>query len=164
MQLAVFGYGSLMNPASLAKTLPLPRDMHRSTLKGFERICNAPVNGYAYLNIRKHPNRSVEGVLIPVMPHEIEWLKAREVGYACVDVTQWIYFTNRLPKQPKTVVAFIAPDIDYPGLLVPRTYIRTCLQGIHPENHDQWLEETIIPHGVHENEEPRHTPTIPQHP
>lgn len=157
MQLAVFGYGSLMNPASLAKTLPLPRTMYRAALIGFERICNAPVDGYAYLNVRRQATRSVEGVLMPVIPEEIDRLKMREVGYACVDVTQWINYANDLPRRPNIIFAFMAPDIDYPGLLVPRTYIRMCLQGIHPEKHDQWLRETIIPHGVHEDEcEPQH--------
>lgn len=143
----IFGYGSLMNPTSLARTLPGVRRTRPATLPGYRRICNAPVNGYAYLNIASDPTSAVSGVLIPIDTRELELLKTREPGYVCTDVTVAVGV------EQGTVYTFIAPSVDYPGLQVPRSYLATCLAGVPKEAQTQWLQETSMPYGIYEDME-----------
>lgn len=142
----VFGYGSLMNPASLRRTLPGVRLMRKSCLRGYQRKFNAPVDGYLYLNIVSRPGKTVCGVLIAVSAADLKRLKKREIGYRCVEVTTRI--TERVAGR---VVAFIAPDRKYPALGILKSYLRTCLRGVSPRARKRWLRETIIRNPVYDD-------------
>jgi|SRR6185312_2596183 len=146
MQLYVFGYGSLMNPKSLALTVPGEKAMMRTRLKGYQRRLNAASGGHLYMNIAPRSSMGVSGVLIPVTPEEFESIKKREVAYECIDVTEQI--TDRVDGQ---VYAFIAPDIQVPDLTVPRSYLLTCLEGVAQSERDQWLSETILENEIEED-------------
>lgn len=138
MQTYIFAYGSLMNPRSLARTLPGDRATRCATLKGYRRRMNLPYNGYAYLNIVPEDGSSVQGVLIPVNEMEFELFTSREEGYERVDVTR------QLEERPEgTAFAFIAPNAEC-GLKVPRSYIRTCTSEMTPEECEQWIAETVM--------------------
>ncbi len=145
-QLYVFGYGSLMNPKSLARTIPGEREIFRTRIKDYQRRMNVPYGEYLYLNIAPRENIEVSGVVIPVTSDELEMLKIREVGYDCVDVT------DRLTDSFDGVVyAFIAPDVFISTLKVPRSYLLTCLGGVPEQERETWLAETILENEIEED-------------
>ena len=142
----VFGYGSLMNPHSLARTLPTKRHAHTATLSGYKRKVNAPVGDYLYMNIVESDDAVIEGVLIEVSKEELTKLEEREVGYDRYDVT------NRLNISVNgRVFAFIAPDQHHADKKILRSYLHTCLLGVPHERRDQWLQETEIYNPIHED-------------
>ena len=146
MQLYVFGYGSLTNPKSVAKTLPGKREVRTAVLNGYQRKINAPVNGYLYLNIVPKNDMRVPGVLIAITSEELETLKHREPGYACLDITDRI---DRMVDGK--ALTFIAPNVAYPNMKIPRSYLRTCLLGASKEEAEQWLQETTIENEIEED-------------
>ncbi len=146
MQLYVFGYGSLTNPTSVAKTLPGKRATISTILIGYQRKINAPVNGYLYLNIVPQAHTKVEGVLIAITAQELETLKEREPGYARTDITDKL--ATPLEGMAYT---FIAADTSYPQLKIPRSYLLTCLSGKTPKEKEIWLQQTIIENEIEED-------------
>ena len=146
MKSYVFGYGSLMNPKSIRKTLPGERAVEPARLLGYQRKINAPVDGYLYLNIVPRAEKKVEGVIIPVTDKELQQLKKREVGYGCVDISNSLERRKR-----RNTYTFIAPDRSYPNLQIPRSYLLTCLLGKSSTDRQQWLAETIIENEIKED-------------
>lgn len=143
--LYVFGYGSLMNPKSLALTLPGKRRSSPATLKGYRRVCNVPVNGYAYLNLEEKENSTVVGTLIAIEPYELKALAVRERGYDMVDVS------GVVPDAQGLTYAFIAfTDCDE-TIPVPRSYLNTCLSGVETIERKRYLQEMRIPGGIYED-------------
>ena len=71
--------------------------------------------------------------------------RGRESGYDCVDVTKDI-----VEQVDGVVYAFMAPDNDYPEMKISRRYIQTCLGGIDPAEHDEWLKSSIILNEIEE--------------
>lgn len=135
----IFGYGSLMNNTSLALTLPGPRTIQSATLKGYQRSVNVPYGDYLYMNIVPNKDMSVEGVLIEISDEEFGPLKEREAGYDAVDVSESIE-----SKVEGAVIAFIAPDTEYPKLKIPQSYLATCMRDLPESKKHQWLKETIL--------------------
>lgn len=134
----VFGFGSLMNKASLQQTLPGKKITSWAALKGYRRAFNkAGRKGYRYLNLKPNPTYNVKGVLIRVTEHELEGLKRREEGYNLVDITGQI---ERKPSPDAVIYAFIAPP--FSALKVSREYLKTVLAAIPLEEQEQWLKET----------------------
>ena len=148
MDLYVFGYGSLMNPMSLARTLPREHTFHPATLPGYKRRMNLRYKDHLFLNIVPREDSAVDGLLIPVNENELETLKIREQGYDCVDVTELLKHMVM-----GTAYAFIAPDVSYPDLTIKRSYIERCLGGVAPERHALWLADTIIENAIDEDTE-----------
>ena len=142
----VFGYGSLMNPYSLARTLPAKRHAHTATLSGYRRKMNAPVGDYLYMNIVESDDAQIEGVLIEVSKKELAKLEKREVGYDQFDVTDRL----SIPIDGR-VFAFIAPDRHFHDKKILRSYLHTCLLGVPHHRRDQWLQETEIYNPIHED-------------
>ena len=139
MKKYVFGYGSLMYPRSLQKTLPGKTIERRVRLRGYRRKFNIPVEGYLYFNIVPEKKSAVEGVLIRVSNEELNKLKKRETGYECVDVSARIAD----PVEGRVYV-FIAPNKDYPTMKILKSYINTCLDEVPEEERERWIKETII--------------------
>jgi hypothetical protein len=146
MTIYVFGYGSLMNPMSLARTLPREHTFHPAILPGYQRRMNKVYRDYLFLNIVPHPDSEVDGLLIPVNGNELETLKIREQGYTCVDITNLLR-----DAVDGTAYTFIAPDVSYPDLTIKRSYIDRCLGGVPPERHDEWLAATVIENDIYED-------------
>lgn len=141
--LYIFGYGSLLNPRSRAKTFAAEDVIEDAVLNGYQRKINAPYNGYLYLNVIPNEQFSVAGVLVKVPLKDFDALKKREIGYECVNVT------DRVDAQcEEEVFAFMAPDVPYPGFLIPQTYVDTCLAGVPEAQRESWLLETIIENPV----------------
>lgn len=142
----IFGYGSLRNPRSRALTLPGERSVIETTLRGYARKFNAPVNGYLYLNIVQKSDACVQGTLIRVSDEELERVKLREIGYECIDVSQLIENPQAL-----SAFAFVAPNNSYASMKIPRSYINTCLSDLPKSEKDTWLSDTIIENEIEED-------------
>ena len=142
----VFGYGSLMNPHSLAQTLPAKRHARTATLSGYKRKVNAPVGDYLYMNIVRSDESQIEGVLIEVSREELAELQKREVGYDRVDVTNHLSVSV-----DGRVFAFIAPDRHFHDKKILRSYLHTCMLGVPHDRREQWLKETEIYNPIHED-------------
>ena len=113
-------------------------------LPNFERIINAPVNGYLYLNIRPQTGKAVKGVLITVSNEDIIRLKEREVGYTCTTV-------GKDAATQENIFAFIAPDTKYPDLMIPRSYLNTCIEPLPENERGIWMAETVIENPIYED-------------
>ncbi|MDP3957504.1 MAG: gamma-glutamylcyclotransferase family protein [bacterium] len=146
MKIYIFGYGSLMNPKSLLKTLPGERTTRWATLLGYQRKLNAPVNGYLYLNIVPRVGKRAEGKVIAITKEELGKLQKRELGYKCVDITE-----RMEEKIEGAVYTFLAPDKSYPGMQIPRSYLATCLAGKSDAEKQLWLKETAIENEIVED-------------
>ena len=146
MQLYVFGYGSLMNKESLARTVPSEKEITWVRVRGYQRKFNKRGHRYLYLNIVESIKKNVSGVLIPVDEYELELLKGREFGYDCVNISHRL-----VEKVDGIVYAFMAPDNHYPELKVSRRYIETCLGGLDPSQHKKWLKESILLNDIEED-------------
>jgi hypothetical protein len=145
MQLYVFGYGSLMNPDSLGRTLHGPKEIVRGNVRGYVRKFNKKGRQYLYLNIVPSDEVIVSGVLIPVTEQELDLLKRREFGYDCVNVTE-----DLVEDIDGIVYAFMAPDNHYTDMKISRRYIETCLGGLDPSEREEWLKSSIIQNEIEE--------------
>jgi len=142
----IFGYGSLVNPKSLQKTLPGKSIAKHISIIGYRRIFNVPVFGYLYLNIKPEPNTKLDGVLVSVSDEELIKLKKREKGYSCIDITNALSENTECP-----VYTFIAPEQKYPDMKILQSYINTCLAGIPKNNQKKWFNETIIENPIEDD-------------
>lgn len=99
----VFGYGSLMLEESIHKTLQRSEEKYPlfdATLKGYARGWDIVIDIFSdtlqrpikalFLNVRKEPTLSVEGMIFSVTFEELNRLKEREVNYDCIEVTPHI--------------------------------------------------------------------------
>lgn len=141
----VFGYGSLMNPRSLALTLPGERTVTPAVLQGYRRVCNVAVRGYAYLNLEASTGARVEGVLVQVWQDELPTLFKREEGYEFVNITSAIEGVS------SEAFAFIARLNCREDLAVPRSYLQTCFGKMEPKESEQAFLELRMPGGVYED-------------
>lgn len=142
----IFGYGSIMNKTSLAKTLPGIRNIQPATLFGYQRKMNAPVNGYLYLNIIENEDMSIDGILVPVTNDELVLMNNREVGYKPIDVTEQIGVVL-----DGGVITYMAPNKTYPDLQIPRSYLETCMRDLPASIRGKWLNETCIENEILED-------------
>jgi len=108
----VFGYGSLMHPESVFKTLPGLRgssmELVPVRLKGFRRSWSAISHNrvgartaggkiptfLSFMNIEKAQGDSALGVLVPVSKNDLRALDSREEFYVRLDITKSIEAIN----------------------------------------------------------------------
>jgi len=135
-----------MNQTSLAKTIPDPSKAIEATLDGYVRKCNAAYNGYLYMNIIPKPSSSITGVMVPITDAEFASMQEREVGYEAIDVTECIS-----PAVAGQVIVFVAPDVSYPELQIPSSYLATCTRDMSDLDRERWIEETIIENDILED-------------
>ncbi len=96
----LFGYGSLISPESVARTLGREPDVARHKpvwLNGYERgwtvhdmVRSGPENVVrptAFLNIAPHAGRRCNGIAVPVKTTDLDGFDRRERCYARVDVS-----------------------------------------------------------------------------
>jgi hypothetical protein len=152
----LFAYGSLLDPGSLARTVPDVRagECIPALLAGHVRVFDvafpndgsqgdkAYVDGSGdrppvvlFANIRPAPGATgVNGILIPVDTAGLEALRRRERRYEVRDVTEGIRLHDRRPR-PRAVAAFVgAPAFTGPEQVrqgvVARRYAETIDDGI----------------------------------
>ncbi len=166
---AVFGYGSLVNPESVARTLGRPVEaagparlpgwrrrwsLYRNNLgeeKTFEIEPGGEVPPYVLgLNVEPFPE-SVDGpngVLIEVTEAELERLDIREMRYDRVDVSGIVEAERRF----ETVITYTAKvnhfcDQPMPGAVILRRYVRAVEAGFTALGEGQ-LETYLLTTGL----------------
>ena len=145
-RLAVFGYGSLVSPASAAETLGRPVEPIPARLRGWRRrwtICRdnlASEKTFALadgtlppyvlgLNLEPEPDCEANGVLIELSEAEAERLDLREVRYDRTEVTKAAIVGEATPPE-YTVITYVAKPERYApsppaGAVVMATYVST---------------------------------------
>lgn len=121
MGIYIFGYGSLINEASLAKTIGREIRLSDSDVvqvKGFKRVWNYKVKVESlllskiveatYLNLVTSKDSYVNGVIIKVTKDEFEKLKLREKYYSVIEVSEKI-----IDKKYEKVYTFLCEDKKY---------------------------------------------------
>jgi cation transport regulator ChaC len=145
-RLAVFGYGSLVSPASAAETLGRPVEPIPARLHGWRRrwtICRdnlAAEKTFALadgslppyvlgLNLEPDPDCAANGVLIELTEEEADRLDLREMRYDRTDVSGAATLSGGAPFE-HTVITYVAKPERYapsppPGAVVMATYMST---------------------------------------
>lgn len=103
MEHLIFGYGSLINRHSLARTVgrtPAVQELVPAWLAGYERVWDYAAQvcfegtdeprTAVFLNLRASAGARVNGIVLRVHDNELALLKARERFYDLVDVTAGI--------------------------------------------------------------------------
>lgn len=125
---AVFGYGSLLEPGSLHRTLPEldPADCVPALAEGLSRVFGVafPNDGsqadkayYAadghrpprilLCDLRPAPGRRVNGICLPMGPGELAALRDRERRYTATDITALVTPYPGYPAPAGRVLAFL---------------------------------------------------------
>lgn len=145
----VFGYGSLMNAASLAHSAPNARLLRPAVLKGYRRVFDFPNHHRtnpetglptSALVIRPDPHTQVTGMLIEVPEVECEALREREDGYVRTivqteDGTPALTFVTEAPVT--CAYAFGDPT--------QADYLQICLDAAREHGfEDNFLKSTFI--------------------
>lgn len=120
----VFGYGSLMLPESIHKTLQRSDeryDLIDAKLCGYKRGWDIVIPLYSdqlqqeinalFVNIRRDERMKTGGVIFAVSKEELEKLKHREVNYDCLEVTPFI--ESSIPLGEKDVVVTFVGEYDH---------------------------------------------------
>ncbi len=138
----VFGYGSLMNNQSVARTSATADIYDWYSLPGYQRKCNAIHEDFpdVAMNIIKNTHHVVEGRVIRFPESDIPALKKRELGYELIDIT------NQLEHDfNEQIFTFIAPDVsEYGDKYVKQSYVDICLAAVPKDKRERWLLETIV--------------------
>lgn len=165
MKIAVFGYGSLVNPKSLSRTLGNVHDIKPALLRGWRRDWSAILendgaashyvcsNGdipkhVAVLNIRPDSQSVVNGILIPCRDKDFDNLVDREVHYSVVDVTDSIEDGSEYDK----IYSFTAKpqftDNENSGVIIPKSYVDLVEEAFKTLGDNQietYLKTTFTP-------------------
>ena len=134
----VFAYGSLINPASVRKSLPLLESsaVRAAWLEGYQRSWSFVATAshgtpktsvrLAFLNLEPNSSGYVTGVLVPVSPNDLGALDRRETGYNRVDITARIR-----PESDGQVFTYISePCVTDHNVLVAAEYVEIIKAGL----------------------------------
>ena len=152
MQTYIFGFGTLCNPKSHARTFA-ERDVTTGViLAGYQRALNAALatDRYVAMNLIENKDSKVEGIVAAVSEEDFPALLEREVGYDLVEVSAGLSHQFPLP-----VYAFIMTNPNATGKVASLAYLETCLGGVPASERERWLAETIIEHEIDDD---RHAP------
>jgi hypothetical protein len=163
----IFGYGSLINLESASRTLKRTlerQDVFTVHLKGYLRCWNLFDDVFSnakskdvkavFLNIVKSESSVINGIILPVNEHELDYFKTREKNYDCVDVSQQIVNSDDKKIIGKIkVYTFVgkpscltenSPDFDY---FIFQKYINIVEKGVKSFDANFWnlYNETTIP-------------------
>lgn len=153
--LAIFGYGSLICPASISRTLGRdvsPCELAVTRLHGYRRTWdlvdvvvdadNQPQR-LVFLNLQPDPSASTIGVCFPVTPQELTRFDQRERNYDRVDVTDQIE-----PNVARSVLTYVGrPEhlVQGDDALVATSYEATLEEGLRywgPQFEHEFLRST----------------------
>lgn len=135
-----------MDPVNLAQRLPGKEILYRTSLQGYRRSFTKTGDTHLYLNLVPARGMKTIGVVFAVNELELAVLKKSEPGYDLVDVTGQV---DLVPHPDARVFAFIAPPYRPTSLRqVKKSYLDKCLNGVPPEERDQWLLETEMSEGT----------------
>ncbi len=144
MSVHIFGYGSLLNPASRRDTFDELEVLDNVVLKGYRRVLNACHESFAHiaLNLAEEKLNDVKGVVVEVCDTELSALKDREVGYDLVEVTNNLSVGFDVP-----VYTFIMSNPVLGNSVYQQSYMDLCLAGVPEGERDIWIKETLFPFG-----------------
>ena len=149
----VFGYGSLMLEESIHKTLQRSEERYPlfdATLKGYVRGWDIVIDIFSdelqrpikalFLNVRKHSDGLVDGMIFSVTFEELNRIKEREVNYDCIEVTHLV--SSSILASSDVVVTFVGQSeclLDYCNepCYVMQRYLNV-LENIKPLNPHQY--------------------------
>lgn len=156
MDLAIFGYGSLINRRSAENALKRKlsvKDMTPVTLEGYFRRWRTKENLWfdqikaiktgIFLDLDCHDSMHVNGVLIDITLSELNQLKLREKNYDCLDVSEHI--ATHIAASSLRVFTFVAKkeyllrETDHDAY-IPMEYINLVETGCK-EFGDDFLNE-----------------------
>jgi hypothetical protein len=158
----IFGYGSIINLESAAKTLGRTVEDHEVLMveaRDFSRLWRVVVpvivDGYGenpvnavFLDIEKHQGKGVSGIIIQVTTDELKRLDIREKPYSRIDITPYIH-----PRvQDGRIFAyqgkpeFFVDNFDNPKVLTQ--YLNIVYKGLQHWGREfsDRFEETTQPH------------------
>lgn len=156
---AIFGYGSLINPKSIAKTLGRTLaggELFPCRLVGYRRVWdvvdeildpNAARKRAVFLNLRPDPSASVLGVGFYLSAAELRALDVRERNYDRVDVSGHLQ-----PSVPAAAFTYVAKAEHL--VADQEVCVLTRYEAIIEEGLEHWgpdfaraFRETTSPHG-----------------
>ena len=139
MHTFIFGYGSLLNEASLQRILPQKTFSDWAMLQNWRRVFDKPGKTHAYPNLNRRRGQSVWGRLIEVTPLELVTLSRHEPSdYDLLDVTDAVR-EFKLPEDSQ-ILAFVAAP---PGSLPMKAdFIERIEAGLTKEERKRFWDET----------------------
>ena len=145
----LFGYGSLLNEENVRSRLG-DREFafQPGMLIGYQRSFTKWGRSHVYLTLRLDDEMLVEGVLIDVDPIGLAILTRHESGYDLVDVTSHVADSSVYSPHVYCFIGESLKAIPPEIAKIRGSYVRTCLGGVAPDKHRQWIFETHIPEGV----------------
>jgi hypothetical protein len=112
----VIAYGSLMSQTSLESTLGRRAGLTAVSISGWKRVFNAPFDGYAFLNLKRESDASIEAAFFELGATELPLFAEREAGSELLEVMTGYY-------------AFVWPEHYCQNLPALRSYIQLCEQS-----------------------------------
>ena len=109
----IIAYGALMNRSSLESVVARPAPLSKIIVSGWQRVFNAPFDGYAFLNLTPAADSIIEAAYFELDPTELELFAEREGGAELVEVAPGFH-------------AFIWPESYCRELPALRSYIDVC--------------------------------------
>lgn len=163
MPTAIIAYGSLINPAELAKRSQLYSSAVPVWVKGYKRSFSQEPSWRkgvdverAVLRVVPSEEHSFNGLLLPLENEaDLELLDERERGYTRHKLTpgQIRHFAEgtRLELPGDVFVYAGKPEKYHPGILPNPVYMEICLEGAKhwgQEFYDAFLSGTFVKHGT----------------
>jgi len=128
----IVGYGSLLNKTDAQRTFSNIKSFTPGRLHGWERIFNLK-SDYAYLNVRKNPNISIDVSVINISAEGMIKFIMRELYYNIIDVKL------EDGKKAKMVVSPLVSSKTVPSLC----YVGLCIEGMKSIGSvDKFLDES----------------------
>lgn len=140
----IFGYGSLLQPASLRATVPSAKNLRPVYIKGVRREftlwdvvgwteTNLDLAGIPFCAVDVHPvsddKSHVNGITFEVSEEELPALLKREEGYKLIETTAYDFHTDK-PVGPCMVFSANIHTGEYDfNSAAQKRYLDVCLEG-----------------------------------
>jgi hypothetical protein len=110
----VVGYGSLICPNSLYRTIEEKREMRLVWIKGFKRVFNLVLDGRPMLNVIRSEGHRFNAVVFPAVRQDVTKLNKREWPYAIEETDIYDYQTE---KKIGTAMIYVAYEKSRKGVI-----------------------------------------------
>ena len=127
----IFGYGSLMNERSRARTMK-PIDLEYGKVVGYRRIYNLSISNGTCLNVEPHEAGIIDGVICSLNKEDMLSFLIREIQYELVFETTTDGLEVVMVMAPANSIAVVAPEAPSNQASMPRLdYIQACFHGLN---------------------------------
>ena len=117
----VVGYGSLLCPNSLTRTIRNEKAMRPVWIKGYKRVFNLSFNKGAMLNVVRSHKHSFNAMIFSTLKSEIDRLHRREWPYNIEETDIYDYYTGR--KIGKALI-YVADEESGKGVFDPSSSVK----------------------------------------